>query len=98
MAQETSMMSLGPFFAFPIIWHCIRHLCLLSCPVLIIPLIMRCCHHFGHVVVVVCLHLRPCRCLEVVVLIEFLIIGVHPLIPTVVVVICPLVVGVGVVL
>ena len=49
--------------------------------------------------VVVRLRLCPCCHLVVVVLVEFLVVGVRRLIPAVVVVvICPLVVGVGVVL
>ena len=100
MAQEMSTTSLGPFFAFLIIRRCICRLRLLFCPVLVVPLIVHCCHHFGHVVVVVHLRLCPCRRLVVVVLlVEFLAVGVRPLIPTVVVVVvCPLVVSVGVVL
>ena len=47
MAQETSTTSLGPFFAFLVIWRCIRRLRFLFCPVLIVPLIVRRCHRFG---------------------------------------------------
>jgi hypothetical protein len=70
------MMSLGPFL-HSLLYGAVSIACTYcSCPVLIIPLIMCCCCHFGHVVVILHLCLCPCHHLVVVVLlIEFLIVG-----------------------
>ena len=106
MAQETLTTSFEPFFVLLIVWHCICHLHLLflscsCCPPCCVPLplLSLLCH------VVVCAHPHPhcCHGISVVVLvITFLVVSLHPLVPIVVVVVvvvaCPLIVSVGVIL